>query len=57
MGVHNCPFDVVQISVVLQGTLQQTSLLTQLSNRCSVVVVEHLVTQDCVRNLQIQISL
>lgn len=50
--VHHCALDVVQVSVVLQRPLQQTSLLTQLCHMSPIVVGEHLVAQDGVCNLQ-----
>lgn len=48
MCVHHGSFDIVQVSEVLQSSLQQTRLLTQLSNVGTVIVGEHLVPQDCI---------
>lgn len=50
--VHHSALDVVQVSVVLQRPLQQTSFLTQLCHMSPIVVGEHLVAQDGIRNLQ-----
>lgn len=50
--VHHGTFDVVQICVVFQRPLQETSLLTQLCHVGTIIVGEHLVAQDGVRNLQ-----
>lgn len=49
--VHHSAFDVVQICVVFQRPLQETSLLTQLCHMGAIVVGEHLVAQDGVCNL------
>lgn len=46
MRVHHGSLDVVQVGVVLQRSLQQARLLTQLSDVGPVVVGEHLVPQD-----------
>lgn len=46
MRVHHGPFDIVQVGVVFESSLQQTCFLTQLSNMGTVVVGEHLVPQD-----------
>lgn len=50
--VHHSTLDVIQVSVVLQSPLQQSSLLTELSDVCTIVVCEHLVAQDSICNLQ-----
>lgn len=50
--VHHGTLDVVQICVVFQRPLQETSLLTQLCHVGPIVVGEHLVAQDGVCNLQ-----
>lgn len=52
MCVHHSTLDVIQVSVVLQSPLQQSSLLTELSDVCTIVVCEHLVAQDSICNLQ-----
>lgn len=46
MRVHHGSFDVIQIGVVFESSLQQTRLLTQLSYVRTVIVGEHLVPQD-----------
>ncbi len=51
VGVDHGPLDVVQVGVVFEGALEQASLLAQLGNVCPVVVGEHLVAHDGVRNL------
>ena len=50
--VHHGALDVVQVSVVLQSPLQESSFLTQLGNVGTVVVGEHLVAEDSISNLQ-----
>lgn len=50
--VHHGTLDIVQICVVFQRPLQETSLLTQLCHMGAIVVGEHLVAQDGVCNLQ-----
>lgn len=50
--MHHSTLDVIQVGVVLQSPLQQSSLLTELSNVCTIVVCEHLVAQDSICNLQ-----
>ena len=49
--MNDSPLDVVEVSVVLQGTLQQAGLLAQGGNVGPVVVAEHLVAHDGVGNL------
>ena len=44
--VHHSSFDIVQVGVVFKSSLQQTCLLTQLSDVGTVIVCEHLVPQD-----------
>lgn len=46
MRVYHGSFDIVQVGVVFQSSLQQTGLLTQLSHMSAVIVCEHLVPQD-----------
>lgn len=46
MCVHHGSFDIIQVGVVFKSSLQQTCLLTQLSNMGTVIVCEHLVAQD-----------
>lgn len=50
--VHHSTLDVIQVSVVFQCSLQKSGLLTELSNVCTVIVGEHLVTQDSICNLR-----
>lgn len=50
--MHHSALDVVQVSVVLQRSLQESSLLTQLGNVGTIVVGEHLVSQNSISNLQ-----
>jgi hypothetical protein len=52
VGGNDSPLDVIQVSVVLQGSLEETGLLTQLSDVCTIVVGEHLVAQDGIGHLQ-----
>ena len=52
MGMNNSPLDIVQISIMLQGTLQQTSLLAEAGNMGAVVVGEHAVAHDGVSDLR-----
>ena len=51
MRVDDGAFDVVEVGVMLQGALKQSRLLAQLSHVSFVVVGEHLVAQDSIRNL------
>lgn len=51
MGVDHSPFDVIQVSVVLQSSLQKTGFLTQLRHMSAVVVSEHLVAQNGIGHL------
>ena len=50
--MHHGPLDVVQVGVMLQGTLKEPSLLTQGGDVGPVVVGEHLVTHDGVSHLR-----
>lgn len=52
VGVHYSTFDVIQVSVVFQGSLQQSSFLTQLGHVGPVVVGKHLVSQNSVSHLK-----
>lgn len=52
MCVHHSTLDVIQICVVLQRPLKESSLLTQLGNVGTIIVGEHLVAQDSISNLQ-----
>lgn len=54
VGVHHSTFDVIQVSVVFQGSLQQPSFLTQLGHVGSIVVGEHLVSQNSISHLNTQ---
>lgn len=49
--VHHSALDVIQVGVVLQCPLQESSFLTQLGDVGSIVVGEHLVAQDSIGNL------
>lgn len=49
--VHHSTLDVIQVSVVLECSLQESSFLTQLGNVGTIIVGEHLVAQDCISNL------
>lgn len=46
MCVHHGPFDIIQVCEVFKSPLQQSCLLTQLSNVGTVIVGKHLVPQD-----------
>lgn len=52
MRVHHSSFDIVQVSVVFESSLQQPRLLAQLRYMSPVVVREHLVPKDCICNLK-----
>lgn len=52
VSVNNRTLDVVQVCEVLECSLQQTSLLTQLSYVSPVIVSKHLVSQDGICNLE-----
>ena len=52
VGVYNSSFDVIQVSVVLKSSLEETSLLAQLGNMSLVIVSEHLVTKDGISHLK-----
>ena len=52
VGVDDGPLDVVQVGVVLEGALEQSRLFAELSHVGFVVVREHLVAQDGVRDLR-----
>lgn len=49
--MHHSTLDVIQVSVVLECSLQESSFLTQLGNVGTIIVGEHLVAQDCISNL------
>lgn len=51
MCMHHGTFDVIQVSVVLQCPLQESSLLTELGNVSTIVVGKHLIAQDGISNL------
>lgn len=50
--VHHSALYVIQVRVVLQRPLQETSLLTQLCHMSAIIVGEHLIAQDGICNLQ-----
>lgn len=50
--VHHSSFDVIQVGIMLQCSLQQTCLLTQLCHMSTIIVGEHLITQNGICNLQ-----
>ena len=50
--MHDGPLDVVEVGVMLQGSLQQPRLLTERGNVRPVVVGEHLVAHDGVSHLR-----
>lgn len=50
--VHHSTLNVIQVSIMLQCPLQETSLLTQLCHMSTVIVGEHLIAQDGICNLQ-----
>lgn len=52
VSVNYRTLDVVQVCEVLECSLQQTSLLTQLSYVSPVIVSKHLVSQDGICNLE-----
>lgn len=52
MCVHHCSFDVVQVRVVFQSSLQQTGLLAQLGHMGPVIMGEHLVPKDGICDLK-----
>lgn len=52
VSVHHSTLDIIQVSVVFQGSLQQSGFLTQLGHMGSVVVGEHLVSQNSVCHLK-----
>ena len=56
MSVDHCSLDVVDVSVVLQSSLEESRLLTQLGDVRLVVVGEHLVAHDGVGDLQDKVS-
>lgn len=56
MGVHHGSFDIVQVGVVFESSLQQSCLLTQLSDMGPVIVCEHLVPQDRICYLKMVIT-
>jgi hypothetical protein len=49
--VYNDAFDGRRVLVVLQSSSEETSILTELGNASFVVMVEHLVSEDSIRNL------
>lgn len=51
MSMDNCSFDVVDVSVMFQSSLQEASLFTQLSNMSTIIVGDHLISQDGICNL------
>lgn len=52
VSVNYRTLDVVEVCEVLECSLQQTSLLTQLSYVSPVIVSKHLVSQDGICNLE-----
>lgn len=56
MCVHHGSFDIVQVGVVFECSLQQPCLLTQLSDVGPVIVCEHLVPQDRICYLKMFIT-
>lgn len=52
MRVHHGSFDIILVGVVFESSLQQTRLLTQLSNVGTIIVGEHLVPQNRICDLK-----
>lgn len=50
--MHHSALYVIQVSIMFQRPLQETSLLTQLCHMSTIIVGEHLVAQDGICNLQ-----
>ena len=52
LGVNDRPLDVVEVGVVLKGSLQQSGFLAEAGDVRAVVVGEHVVPHDGIRNLR-----
>merc|ERR1712106_335899 len=52
MGVNHCPLDVVQVCVVLQGSLKKSRLFTETGDVSSVIMREHLIAHDGISDLR-----
>jgi len=50
-SVDHGSLDVVKISEMLESPLEKSSLLAELSDRCTVVMSEHLVRQNSISDL------
>lgn len=52
VSMHHSALYVIQVSIMFQRPLQETSLLTQLCHMGTIIVGEHLVAQNGICNLQ-----
>lgn len=51
VSVDHSPLDVVEVSVVLQCTLQEACLFTELGNVCPIIMSKHLISKNGICNL------
>lgn len=51
MSVDHSPLDVVEVSVVLQCTLQEACLFTELGNVGPIIMSKHLISKNGICNL------
>lgn len=56
MSVNNSTFNIIEIGVVFQSSLEQACLFTQLGNMSTIIVCKHLVSKDGICNLGDYIS-
>lgn len=51
VSMNNCTFNIIEICVVFQSSLEQACLFTQLGNMSTIIVCKHLVSKNGICNL------
>lgn len=51
VSVDHSPLDVIEVSVMLQRTLQEACLFTELGNVGPIIMSKHLISKDGICNL------
>lgn len=51
MSVDHSPLDVIEVGVVLQSTLQEACLFTELGDVCPIIMSKHLISKNGICNL------
>lgn len=51
VSMNNCTFNIIEIRVVFQSSLEQACLFTQLGNMGTIIVCKHLVSENGICNL------